>query len=153
MQKRFLFPCCLVLACTFMALLSFLPSSASAATVAHTSTGHAVTHLAGKSGLSVSNPSVVTPFIARVSDSQCASRIDFFKLWNGTTSAGGVCFSDNGIAHVEIDNVYMITSGNNAGCVQDRNGDIFRLGNNSTLNHFIAHVVEIDITGRTGPSC
>ncbi|HEU5380726.1 MAG TPA: beta/gamma crystallin domain-containing protein, partial [Ktedonobacteraceae bacterium] len=77
---------------------------------------------------------------------------DFFKLWNATTGAGGVCFASDGGLSVNIFNVFMITSGSNAGFVKDHNGDIFCFGPNQTSTHFIAHVVFVDISGRTG-SC
>ena len=154
LQKRFLFSCCLVLICTLLALLAFLPSTASAATVARTSTRQVITHVAGNSGSSArshSKPNAVIPFtsIHRVPDDQCASRSDFFKLWNGTTIADGVCFASDGTISVEIDGVYAITSGNNAGYVIDRDGDIFILCQWAELDHYIAHVVFVAITGRT----
>lgn len=131
---------------------SFAPS-AHAATLAGSSTGHAITHAAGKSGpLTSSGSHTIIPFINRVSDAACSgvSGTQFFKLWNGTTSAGGVCFANNGQISVEIDNVSRITSGNNKGFVIDRNGDPpFSLCQFSELDHFIAHVVLVDITGRT----
>jgi hypothetical protein len=60
--------------------------------------------------------------INRVSDSQCKSRTDFFKLWNNTTIAKGVCFANAGSLNVHIYNVYQITNGNNYGYVKDSNG-------------------------------
>ncbi|MBW4636027.1 MAG: hypothetical protein KME30_30330 [Iphinoe sp. HA4291-MV1] len=55
--------------------------------------------------------------INRVSDQQCRDRTDFFKLWNNTTIANGVCFANPGTASVRIYNVYRITNGNNYGSI------------------------------------
>ena len=87
--------------------------------------------------------------IHRVSDSQCASRTDFFKLWNNSTSALGVCFASDGGLNVNIYNVYQITSGNNTGFVIDHDGQKFQLCQWATFSHFIAHVIFVEITGRT----
>lgn len=130
---------------------SFAPS-AHAATLAGSSTGHAITHAASKSApLTSSGSHTVVPFINRVSDAACtgASGTQFFKLWNGTTSAGGLCFANNGQVSVNIFNVSAITSGNNKGFVVDHNGDQFSLCQFQELDHFIAHVVLVSITGRT----
>src|SRR5690349_17236444 len=55
--------------------------------------------------------------IHRVPDNLCASRSDFVKLWNGTTSSNGVCFASNGTAHINVYNAYNFTSGSNAGYI------------------------------------
>ena len=62
----------------------------------------------------------VTPFTDRVSDTDCRDRSDFWKLWNNTTIANGVCFANDGDWGDRIPSVYKVWTGNNgANWVED----------------------------------
>jgi Beta/Gamma crystallin len=61
------------------------------------------------------HPELLAPDINRVSDTACRDRSDFWKLWNNTTIAGGVCFANNGTVRINVYNVYQIDTGNNTG--------------------------------------
>lgn len=140
LKNRFFLSCCFVIAFTLLALISFPHATVHAASLSPSS-GHALSLVKEKA----------VPFttIHRVSDSLCASRTDFFKLWNDSTSAGGVCFASDGGLNVDIFDVGQITTGNNAGFVIDHDGQKFKLCQNQTFDHFIAHVIFVEITGRT----
>jgi hypothetical protein len=60
------------------------------------------------------NPTVV-PLTNRVSDAACASRSDFWKLWNNTTIANGICFASAGTININVYYVYEVDTGNNEG--------------------------------------
>ncbi len=99
----------------------------------------------------------VISFINRVSDTDCKNRTDFFKLWNNTTIAGGVCFANNGTASgLNIFNVFSITTGNNTGFVVDSNGNQYPFAGGELCQFVeddisppIPDVVQVTITGRT----
>jgi hypothetical protein len=141
LQKRFLFSS-LIVFCLLVACVAFLPATASAATLAGSS-----------KSTSFKNSGALMPAtsIHRVSDQDCATRTDFFKLWNNTTIANGVCFASDGGLDVEIDNVYQITPGNNVGFVIDRIGQ--KIWICKPLLRIIAHVTFVEITGRAGAPC
>jgi hypothetical protein len=68
----------------------------------------------------------VSPAISRTSDSACASHTDYFKLWNNTTIANGICFADAGtLTGLNIYNVHQLTTGNNSGYLIDSNGNVY----------------------------
>jgi hypothetical protein len=56
--------------------------------------------------------------IERVSDRLCSARSDYFKLWNNTTSANGVCFANAGTISIKVYNVGKISNGNNYASVR-----------------------------------
>ncbi len=61
--------------------------------------------------------------IERVSDRLCAARSDYFKLWNNTTSAGGVCFANAGTISIQVYNVGKISNGNNYASIRYTTSD------------------------------
>jgi Beta/Gamma crystallin len=108
----------------------------------------------------------VTPFINRVPDQDCANRSDFFKLWNNTTIANGVCFANNGTININVYNVYEVDSGNNSGNFTASpnahfpgNGKqmcsytyaIFENSSGQRLS--LNDVTQVSIVGRSTPNC
>lgn len=93
--------------------------------------------------------------IHRVPDNLCKTRSDFMKLWNGTTSANGVCFAGNGTAHINVYGVYDFTSGNNAGYIVykwiDGNSYVHSFCQYQEWNYqySVPDVTQVTITGRT----
>lgn len=108
LQKRFFFLCCLVLACTLLALLSLLPSTAGAASIASGSAHRLNNHQ------SLTTTAKVKPFINQV---DCTGHDDFVKVWTfpSNPTNQGFCFANDGNTSPGflIQNVQMITSGNN----------------------------------------
>lgn len=108
---------------TFQAVKPLLiAENASDAKFNATSNSGSVSGAASDSGKSSSNSGK----IHRVPDGECANRSDFFKLWNNTTIAKGVCFADSGyLTGLNIYNVSKITTGKNAGYVKDSLGNYY----------------------------
>lgn len=141
MQKRFLL---VPLVWTMLALLVCIFSPVSAASASNkVAVQSRATHAIADSA--------VNPLIYRVNDSDCKTHDTYFKLWNNTTVANGVCFAQNGTVNVNIYNVYRITSGNNAGWVLTSSGHLYSLcqWESDTFSPAIADVVQVVIAGRT----
>lgn len=94
--------------------------------------------------------------VKRVSDSACKSRTDFFKLWNNTTTAKGVCFSNPGGVNVHVYNVYQITNGNNYGYIKDSYGAYYYFCKKNlkvTFSPAIKDVVYVSLSASPSSAC
>lgn len=107
-----------------------------------------------------SHNQTVIPLINRVPDEDCRLRDDFWKLHNNTTSAGGVCFANNGTININVYGVYEVDTGNNSGSfVYDginAPGDGLEYCANDLISFLlnpIHDVTQVSIVGRTTSPC